>query len=207
MPETSSTESAPKHSAETETETDTDSELETSSESAPESPAPTGTEPPAKTKRATNWWRWIAVAALVVAVIAAAGAGAAWYRLTQSGPTKYSDQETTQAKKNLCGAYAIVQRAIVVNTHMAPPNPNDSAGKLGVEANARLSLLGGGAYLRDRVAAESAAPAELAKVLTATASEIEQLGINYMAGASNEAQDPLKHALDAKIGRIKELCT
>lgn len=146
------------------------------------------------------------MAALVIALLAAAGAGWAWYHPHSASP-KYSDQQTAQAKKNLCGAYAIVQRAVVVNTHLSPPNPNDPTGKLAVEANARLALVGGGAYLRDRITAEPAAPADLTKTLTATANEIEQLGMNYTAGASGEGQEALKHDLDSKVTRIKELCT
>jgi hypothetical protein len=210
MPETSSTESVPKHRPEGESETDSENELATSPESASATTADVSAakspETSAATTRLSRWSRWIAVAALVLAVIAAAGAGAAWYRLTQNSSPKYSAEETASAKKNLCAAYAVVQRAVVVNNHLAPPNPNDPTGKLAVEANARLALVGGGGYLRDRVTSEPAASADLTKTLTATANDIEQLGMNYTAGASGESQDALKKDLDSKIGKLKELC-
>ncbi len=206
MPETSSTGSAPKHGLESESETDSEKELETSTDSESELTAEESPEKPVATTRHSRFSRWIPVAALLIAVLAAAGAGWAWYHPHNSSP-KYTEQETAHAKKNLCGAYATVQRAVVVNTHMAAPNPNDPTGKLAVEANARLALVGGGAYLRGRVAAEPAAPADLTKVLTATGNEIEQLGMNYTAGVSGEAQEGLKQDLDSKVGRIKELCT
>jgi hypothetical protein len=75
-----------------------------------------------------------------------------------------------------------------------------------VLANARLALIGGGAYLRDRLAAEPAAPADLAKAVDSLANTIEQLGVNYMAGAADGVQNPLRHDLIAQIGQVNDLC-
>lgn len=222
MPETSSPESAPKHRSDDESETEPEQELETSPETETETTADETTadetttdettaekspEKQGKTKRPSRWARWIAVAALVVAVIAAAGAGAAWHRLTQISSPKYSDQESGQAKKNLCGSYGLVQRAIAVSNHVAPPNPNDPTGRLAVQVNNRQALVGGAIYLRDRIAAEPAASSDLKKILAATATEIEQLAMLETAGASADAQEPLRKNLEAKVSRIKELCT
>jgi O-methyltransferase involved in polyketide biosynthesis len=73
-------------------------------------------------------------------------------------------------------------------------------------ANARLALLGGGAYLRERLDAEPATPADLAKALKAMARTIDQLGINYLAGATSTAQDPLRSDLDKEVTAINKLC-
>ena len=172
-----------------------------STESAPE-------DGPAEPYPTTAWWkspRCQALAALAIAVIAAAVAIVAWFYPHHSGP-HFSDRQTAAAKKNVCSSYAAVHHAVVANTHLANPDPNNPIGQLAVAANARLALLGGGVYLRDRVAAEPAAPADLAKAATAMANTIEQLGINYLAGVSSTAQDPLRHDLDLQIGQINQLC-
>jgi hypothetical protein len=86
------------------------------------------------------------------------------------------------------------------------PRGNDQIGTLAVAANARLALLGGGAYLRDRLDAEPATPADLAKALKAMAGTMEQLGINYLAGSTSTAQDLLRNNLDKEIAAINKLC-
>jgi hypothetical protein len=156
----------------------------------------------------TAWWkssRWHVLAALVIAVIAAAVAILAWFYPHRSA-SHFSDEQTAAAKKNVCSADAAIHHAVVANTHLANPDPNSPIGQLAVAANARLALLGGGVYLRDRLAAEPAAPADLAKAVTAMANTIERLGINYLAGASTTVQDPLRHELDSQIGQINGQC-
>jgi hypothetical protein len=146
----------------------------------------------------------VTIGALAIAVLAAALAIAAWFR-PAPGPS-YSDQQRAAAKTSLCASYKVAHQAFVANTHMANPVPNDPAGQLGVLANARLALVGGGAYLQDQLAAQPAAPADLAKALGAVANTIEQLGVNYMAGAGDGVQNPLRHDLIAQIGKANDLC-
>jgi hypothetical protein len=154
----------------------------------------------------TPWWGSprVTLGALAIAVLAAALAIAAWFR-PAPGPS-YNDQQRAAAKTSLCASYKAAHQAFVTNTHMANPVPNDPAGQLGVLANARLALIGGGAYLRDRLAAEPAAPADLAKAVDSLANTIEQLGVNYMAGAADGVQNPLRHDLIAQIGQVNDLC-
>ena len=94
----------------------------------------------------------------------------------------------------------------MTNTHLASPGGNDPSGHLAVAANARLALLGGGAYLRDTLAAQSAPPADLAKAVDSLAATIERLGVNYLANAGNDAQVPLRHDLDSEIKTLNKLC-
>ncbi len=72
---------------------------------------------------------------------------------------------------------------MVVNTHMQSRNPNDAVAELSVATNARLALIGGGAYLKDRLDANTAAPADIVDAVNSFANTIEQLGINYLVGA------------------------
>jgi hypothetical protein len=177
---------------------------------APESPAKSAVEDfregaPPSTNR--GWRsRWPTFAALAIAVLAVAIAVLAWFHPVHSGPPAFTAQETADAKNNVCAASSVARQAVVINTHLANPRGNDPIATLAVAGNARLALLGGGAYLRDRLEAEPATPADLAKAVTAMAGTIEQLGINYLAGATGVTQDPLRNNLDKEITIIKKLC-
>lgn len=151
--------------------------------------------------------RWPTLAALAIAVIAAAVAVAAWFRPAfESASPTFTDQQTALAKTNVCSAYAAVHQGVVRNTHLADPNPNDPAGQLAIAANARLALLGGGAYLQDRVAAQPATPADLTQAVNSMANTLEQLGVGYLEAASNIVLDPLRHDLDSQVAQINKLC-
>ena len=149
-------------------------------------------------------------AALALAVIAVAVAIGSWFRPAPSVGARFNDQQTAQeaaqAKTNVCSTYNAVRKGVVINTHMADPVPNDPIGRLAVAANARLALLGGGAYLRDRIAAEPATPADVAQAANNVANTIEQLGTAYLANAKNDVLDPLRHGLDSQITQLNNLC-
>jgi hypothetical protein len=151
--------------------------------------------------------RWPMFAALAIAAIAVAVAITTWFRpAPQTALPTFTDRQTAQAKSNICTAYTTAHQAVVRNTHLADPNPNDPAGQLAIAANARLALLGGGAYLRDRVAAQPAIPADLAQAVQSLADTIEQLGVAYLAASTPIVLDPLRHDLDSQVTQIKKLC-
>jgi hypothetical protein len=153
------------------------------------------------------WWkspRLLALAPLVIALIAVGVAVGAWFRPTPEGP---SYPQSGDAKTNLCAAFKVVHHAVVANTHLANPGGNDPGGQLAVAANARLALLGGGAYLRDSLNAQTSPPADLAKAVDSFASTIEQLGVNYLANAGKDAQAPLRHDLDTEITALNKSCS
>src|ERR1700733_7955985 len=158
----------------------------------------------------TSRWRssrWPMFAALAIAIFAAAVAVAAWFRpAPESASPTFTDQQTAQAKTNVCSAYTAVHHGLVRNTHLTDPNPNDPAGQLAIAANARLALLGGGAYLRDRVAAQSATPADLTQAVNSMGNTLEQLGVGYLEAATNIVLDPLRHDLDSQVAQINKLC-
>jgi hypothetical protein len=78
--------------------------------------------------------------------------------------------------------------------------------KNAVAANVRLALLGGGAYLRETVAAEPAAPADLAKAVNSMANTLEKMGIFYLAREGATAQKPLEHDLGSQVRQINKMC-
>lgn len=150
--------------------------------------------------------RWPTFAALAIAVLALAIAALALFHPLHGGSPTFTAQETADAKKNVCTASTVARQAVVINTHLVNPRGDDQIGTLAVAGNARLALLGAGAYLRDRLDAEPATPADLTKAVTAMAGTMEQLGINYLAGATSVTQDPLRNNLDKEITAIKALC-
>ncbi len=156
-----------------------------------------------------SWWRsprWAAFAALALAVIATVVAVAAWLRAAEIAAPTFTDQQTAQAKSAVCSAYTAVHQGVVKNTHLADPNPHDPVGQLSIAANARLALLGGGAYLRDRVAAEPATPADLAQAVNSMGNTIEQLGVGYLEAATSVVLDPLRNDLNSEVTQLNSLC-
>jgi hypothetical protein len=140
-----------------------------------------------------------------LAVVAVAVAVAAWFRAGHGAPS-YDENQTSQAKTSVCGAYDIVHQGVLKTTNKPNPNANDPVGALAVAANARVSLLGGGLYLRERVAAEPAAPGDLAKALNNLSTTLEQLGVNYLAETDNTAQTQLLQSLNGQFTQIDGLC-
>jgi hypothetical protein len=156
-----------------------------------------------------RWWkspRWHTLAPLVIAIIALAIAIAAWLQPSRESASSTFTDQSGDAKTNLCSAYKVVRQGVVINTHLANPGGNDPGRQLAVAANARLALLGGGAYLRDRLAAQASPPADLAKAVNSMANTIEQLGVNYLANADNSLQVPLRHDLDSQLSQLDKLC-
>jgi hypothetical protein len=145
--------------------------------------------------------RWLTYAALALATIAVVLAGLAYFHPAHNSASVA--QQGGDAKANVCSAYAATRKAVVLNTHLESPNPDV---QLAIAANARLALIGGGTYLRERLAANTAAPADLANAANSMANTIQQLGINYLTGAAKDVQDPLRNDLNSEITQIDKLC-
>jgi len=159
---------------------------------------------PVPPPRGSGASRWLAYAALALAVVATVLAALAYFHPAHHQASV--PQQDGDAKANVCSAYKAAHRSVVVNTHMQSRNPDDAVAELSVATNARLALIGGGAYLNDRLAANTAAPADLTNGVHSFATTIEQLGTNYLTGAGAEAQDPLRHDLDSEIAQLDKLC-
>ena len=95
---------------------------------------------------------------------------------------------------------------MVINTNMQSRNPNDQVADLSLATSARLALLGGGAYLRERLAANTAAPADLTNAVNSMANTSQQLGINYLTEPTSAVQDPLLNDLNSEFTQIDKLC-
>jgi hypothetical protein len=148
--------------------------------------------------------RWLPLAALVTALIAVVLAALAYFLPPHKGASV--PQQGGDAKANVCAAYNTSHKAVVINTHMQSRNPNDAVADLTVATNARLALIGGGAYLRERLAANTAAPSDLTNAAYTFANTVEQLGVNYLVQAGPEVQDPVRKDLDNQITQLDKLC-
>jgi len=144
---------------------------------------------------------WPVYAALAISVIAAVLAALAYFHPAHKDAAVV--QQGGDAKANVCSAYKVAHKSVVINTHLQSPNPDV---QLAVAANARLALIGGGLYLQERLAANTAAPTELANAANSFANTIQQLGINYLANARADVQDPIRHDLDSQISQLDKLC-
>jgi hypothetical protein len=145
--------------------------------------------------------RWPTYAALVIAVIAVVLAALAYFMPSHKGASVA--QQGGDAKANVCSAYGSARKAVVINTHLESQNPDL---QLAIAANARLALIGGGTYLRDRLDANTAAPADLATAANSFATTTQQLGINYLTDSSNDVQNPLRQTLNDQINQLDTLC-
>lgn len=155
-------------------------------------------EPAAPSKR-------LIVVGLAVGVLVAAVAGW-WFWLSPSHKSSYSDEDTRDAKAKVCMQAKLVAQGVAINTNLDDPEPGDVRGLFAVNANARLALLGGGAYLHDLVRDQPAAPSDLTDAVSTAADTMAQLGVNYLANQPDEAQVPVRQALDTQLQKIVELC-
>jgi hypothetical protein len=146
--------------------------------------------------------RWPAYATLAIAVIAVTLAALAYFHPAHNGAAGIP-QQGGDAKANVCSAYAAAHKAVTINTHLESQNPDV---QLAIAANARLALVGGGAYLQERLAANTAAPADLANAARTLADTIQQLGINYLTDEAPDAQLALRKDLDSQITQVNKLC-
>jgi hypothetical protein len=154
---------------------------------------------PSKQPKALQWITYAALAIAVLAVILAALA----YFVPAHNSASATAQQGGDAKANVCAAYAATRKAVVLNTHMQSPNPDS---QFAVAANARLALIGGGAYLSQRLAANTAAPSDLANAANSLANTIQQLGINYLNQAPASVQDPVRKDLTNELSQLDKLC-
>jgi hypothetical protein len=170
--------------------------------------APVTTTPTSHAAAPSRFAKWGTIAALVLAILAVAGAAYGYFFPNESATAagKYTDQQRSDAKKHICETFKIVDRAVVRNSHLKNPDNGGPIGALSVATAQRFAFYDGGAFLRDRVAAEPATSKDLADNANALGTQLEELSIGYLAGAQDFAQDELRQNLDDKIKKIVELC-
>jgi len=153
--------------------------------------------------------RWVAPAALVIAVIAI---GVAIWAVVQSpgepatkpGEPAANAEQPGDAKAHVCAAFDMVRKSVQLRTN-ADLGP-DPVAKEAVAANARLATIGGGEYLLSRLG--SATPPDLATAVRSFANNLQDIGMNQLAGAP--ADDPAQTTRMADAGQsvtqITDMC-
>lgn len=148
----------------------------------------------------------IAPVALVVALAAVGLAVFALLRPAggpEPAPAAVDASAEQGSKADVCGAFQTVRSAVSIQTHATSEGP---AGAQAVAANARLSMLGGGAYLLERTG--PATPPELADAIQKFAGGLQDIAMHSLTGIGND--DPqqaerLRNA-DAANKSIADIC-
>lgn len=129
--------------------------------------------------------------ALLIALVSIATAVWALRTASADAPESASHMAAMQpadAKAQICGAFDTVSKAVSLQTHAELGT--DQVAQAAVAGNARLSLLGGGQYLLSRL--NPGTPSELADAVRAFANDLQDIGMNALAGLPNS--DPAQSA-------------
>jgi hypothetical protein len=146
-------------------------------------------EPAPQATRSTNSSGGGARLVSVLALLVALGAiGVAAWALVMVWPHEKNAQPTAESKQKVCAAFDTVSKAVQLQTH-ADLGP-DPIAQEAVAGNARLSLIGGGEYLRSRL--DEQTPPDLADAVRLFANNLDEIGMNALAGATND--DPQQNA-------------
>lgn len=159
---------------------------------------------PAQQPRSSGLSPWLAPAALLIALVAV---GLAAWALTSALSTAKSTataQLPGDPKMRVCTAFDTVTKAVTLQTHN--DLGNDPVAQNAVAGNARLALLGGGQYLMGRL--DSATPSQLADAVRSFAQDLEDIGVNALAGVPNRDPAQAARLSQGDLGRqqIVNLC-
>jgi hypothetical protein len=108
-------------------------------------------------------------------------------------------QPSAESKQKVCAAFDTVSRAVQLQTH-ADLGP-DPIAQQAVAGNARLSLVGGGEYLRSRLDGQT--PPDLAEAVRLFANNLDEIGMNALAGATNDDPQQAARLSAGEDGRNK----
>lgn len=148
--------------------------------------------------------RWLAPLAVVISLIAAGLAAWSLAKAPAANNASAIPGGDSDPKATVCNAFQKVVTAVSLQTHTdlgQEPVP-----QLAVAGNARLALLGGGQYLLARIPA--GAPSELADAVRSFANNLEEVGMNYLAGVADgdPAQVNLQADSQAASAKIVDMC-
>jgi hypothetical protein len=145
------------------------------------------------------------VVALLSLIVALAAIGVAAWAIVMAWPQKEATpQPTAESKQKVCAAFDTVSKAVQLQTH-ADLGP-DPVAQTAVAANARLSLIGGGEYLLSRL--DDQTPPDLTEAVRLFANNLDEIGMNALAGATNDDPQQAARLTAGEDGRNKvaDLC-
>jgi len=148
---------------------------------------------------------FLLVALLVTLGVAIVG----WFRPVPTKPPvaaapTYSNQQVSDAKAAICGAYAQVRKAgDVAGTRNGGSDPT---AMLAVATSSRQVFDVGSRYLSTKLAELPATPSDLAAAVRNLANIYQQLAIGYLAEAPDAELDPLVRTGNDAHTTISGLC-
>ena len=143
--------------------------------------------------------------ALLTPFIALAAIGIAAWAMVLAWPQREAPvKPTAESKQKVCAAFDSVSKAVQLQTHA--DLGSDPIAQTAVASNARLSLIGGGEYLLSRLDDET--PPDLAEAVRLFANNLAEIGVNALAGATNDDPQQAARLTAGEVGRNKvaDLC-
>ena len=148
----------------------------------------------------------VAVVAIVLAIWAVTNAHSDRSEALTSSASSGSEaiKLPGDPKTRVCGAYDTVSNA--VNRQFHVNLGNTPTAKAAASVNVQLALLGGGQYLLNQL--DAATPSELADAVRSYADQLQQIGVNGLAGSANgdPAQTERMTKADSAKNQIVEMC-
>ena len=146
--------------------------------------------------------RWAVPFAILLGVIAVGLS--IWAVVAATSNNSASGTLPGDPKVRVCTAFDAVSRGVALQTHN--DLGQDPVAQSAVAGNARLALIGGGDYLLRQL--DSNTPSQLADAVTAFARDLQDIGVNALAGVANA--DPGQAARlaegDSARKQVADLC-
>lgn len=120
-------------------------------------------------------------------------------------PPPVTDQQIADAEARACAAFNSVRAAVVQQSNADPGS--DPAAIEAAAANARLALVAGASYLRDRL--DPTTPPDLALAISSFVEQLEDIALNQMTAVPEDdpAYNARIHDADAAMTQLADTCS
>ena len=169
---------------------------------------PTPTAPPPWAQpapaRGAGIARLLPVLGVVLGLLGLGMGVAAWFRAAPAdvaGQTVYTEQQVSEAKEAVCGAYATGVQSFQI---AGSKNVDNHSEALAIAVNTRLAEVAVGNYLINMVNAHPAAPYELRELIKELAQSYQEIALKQLAESSDYKQLGLD--ADEAISKIEQVC-
>jgi hypothetical protein len=165
--------------------------------------------PPSWPAPAQQQSRLPVIISLIVAFVAVAVAIGAWFRPASevTNPAdrapQYSDQQVAMAKKALCAAEDLVNRA---TTYAGNQKSDDPTQQLAIAVNVRLTGSLSAQYFQTKLAQYPATPEDLTTGLQELILANQDIALLQIANASKDEFDASYQAYDSAQAKVTEAC-
>lgn len=169
---------------------------------APTGPPPSPAQAPA-TRQAGP--RRLGIVAVALAAIALGFAVAAWLRAATAPDASpaYTQEQVADAKKAVCEAFDLGQRALKVTGSKTGTNPSDD---FIVAVNSRVAVQSISDHLQTTVSQQPATPPNLADFATELSGIYRRLLLQLLADRTTQELSGLYGDLDASTSRVQQAC-